>query len=413
MNRGEVMNHNAETIIKGAISAANPYDRVYKALSCRQYLKKPYVVAVGKAAVPMARAAIAALDGNIAKGILLTKYKHAVEAVSNFEIFEAGHPIPDENSIKATRSILKMTENLSENDTLILLLSGGGSSLFELPLTGLDELKSITAHLLNNAAEIHEINMVRKRLSAVKGGKFALHCRPAKIEVYALSDVLGDNPDTICSGPAYPDSSTSNQALSVIEKYKVPVSKETRNLIFQETPKEIDNSKTVIIGNSKLLCEAAEKAAVKLGYETHILTTELTGEAKEQATRLANITIEYSRVKKKKTALIWGGETTVTVKGKGKGGRNQELSLSAAKTISGYDNIIFFSIGSDGTDGPTDAAGGIVDGSTYALLKKKGIDIDEILNESNSYEALSAADGLIFTGPTGTNLNDLTVALID
>ena len=305
-----------------------------------------------------------------------------------------------------------MTSELRENDTVVFLLSGGGSAIFEAPAISPEELKSITSQLLACGADIVEINTIRKRLSLVKGGRFALHCAPAKMFTVVLSDVLGDRLDTIASGPAYPDSSTSAEALAIVEKYGLTISEDARKCLETETPKVIDNVTTVITGSVRELCKAAADACKDLGYEPHILTDSLSCEAREAGKMLGGKVLENAKTKKS-LAFIAGGETVVMLTGSGKGGRNQEIALSAAQYIAGVKNACVFSVGSDGTDGPTDAAGGYVDGGTAGELEKMGIDIADVLKNNDSYNALKLCGGLIITGATGTNVNDVAVALIN
>ena len=254
------------------------------------------------------------------------------------------------------------------------------------------------------------MNTLRKRLSAVKGGKFAEICAPAKVFSIVLSDVLGDPLDMIASGPAYPDSSTREQALAIIEKYQLKLSNAAMALMEQETPKALSNVQTHITGSVKQLCAAAAKTAEKLGYNPVVLTASLCCEARDAGSFLASIAQYHTGGQP--MAFIAGGETVVHLTGKGKGGRNQELALAGAKGIAGIEKAVLFSLGSDGTDGPTDAAGGIVDGTTATKLKEKGISIDAVLQNNDAYHALQAVDGLIVTGPTGTNVNDLSVLLL-
>jgi hydroxypyruvate reductase len=283
--------------------------------------------------------------------------------------------------------------------------------LFEKPLIKENELTSLTEQLLASGADITEINTIRKRLSAVKGGKFAKLCEPAQVISVVLSDIIGDPLDMIASGPAYPDSSTSEQAIGIIRKYGITVSAETMELIKMETPSELNNVRTKITGSVTQLCAAAERTCRELGYEPVVLTASLRCQAREAGSFLASIA-QYYNSSEKSLAFIAGGETVVQLKGKGKGGRNQELALAAAEYISELDNVAVFSIGSDGTDGPTDAAGGYVDTGTKKILSEKGIDIFKTLENNNAYYALQASGGLIITGPTGTNVNDLSVLLI-
>jgi len=257
--------------------------------------------------------------------------------------------------------------------------------------------------------------MIRKRLSSVKAGRFAQLAAPAKVYAIILSDVLGDRLDSIASGPAVPDVSTVNDARKVAQKYDLQLSELQSRYLAQETPKQIDNVKTVITGSVRTLCESAAQTAQSLGYKPYILTSTMNCEAAEAGRMLASIaadTVARHNSFVPPCAIIVGGETVVTIKGDGKGGRNQEIALAGAKGIAGLDGVLVFSLGSDGTDGPTDAAGGFVDGQTAAKLRTSGMDIDEVLAKNDSYNALDTVNGLIVTGPTGTNVNDVTVVLV-
>jgi len=256
-----------------------------------------------------------------------------------------------------------------------------------------------------------EINTIRKRLSAVKGGRFAEFCAPAQVLTIVLSDILGDPLDMIASGPACPDSSTCAQAIAITEKYQLKLTEEANALLSQETPKALYNVATLINGSVKALCAAAADACRELGYEPVLLTDQLCCQAKEAGSFLASVLKTHAGCGKK-LSFIAGGETVVQLTGKGKGGRNQELALSAAIGIAGIPGAAVFSVGSDGTDGPTDAAGGYVDFETAATLHSQGIDIFQVLQNNDAYHALEACGGLIITGPTGTNVNDVAVALL-
>lgn len=369
------------------------------------------LVAAGKAAWQMAAAAVRVL-GHVDDGIVITKYDHVKGEIPGVECREAGHPVPDENSFAATEKALEKVRNLEETDTVIFLLSGGGSALFEKPLISGEELQDITKQLLACGADIVEMNTIRKRLSGVKGGRFALACTPARVYAIVLSDILGDPLDMIASGPAYPDSSTCEQANSIVKKYHLNLSSQAQALMQEETPKNLTNVTTQITGSVRELCAASMKAALKLGYEPVLLTDELCCEAKEAGSMMASILRTHAK-HGKSLCFIAGGETVVHLTGSGKGGRNQELALSAAPGIAGLTNACVFSVGSDGTDGPTDAAGGYVDGETMERLREKGLDVFSVLRNNDAYTALEAAGGLIVTGPTGTNVNDVTVALLD
>ncbi len=392
---------------------ANRVDRSLKsALEKFSYPSgKLIVLAIGKAAYEMARVAEEALGEAIDEGMLITKYDHSKGTLKHCKVFEAAHPVPDENSFKATKEAIKMCESLSEKDKVLFLISGGGSALFELPLINVERLYEITDVLLKNGADITEINTLRKHISAVKGGRFARICEPAQVESIVLSDVIGDDLSAIASGPAYPDSTSLEDALIVAEKYGINFTEEEIDKISEETPKELSNVKTSIIGNVSKLCESAIKEVEQLGYKSVFLTDRLSCEAKEIGTFLANIAQTY-RNTRQDIAFICGGETVVHVKGDGKGGRNQEIVLSAAIGIKDLSNMAIFSIGSDGTDGPTDAAGGFADGDTYRKILRDGKKPENYLENNDAYNALALAEGLIKTGSTGTNVNDISILLI-
>ena len=400
-------------IIAAALAAAQPDTAVCKALSDLDLGRdgRLLVVSLGKAAWQMAKAASDTLGGKISSGIVITKYGHAKGDLPNFLIREAGHPIPDENSFTATQEAVSLVSALQANDSVLLLISGGGSALFEQPLIDPAELLNITDQLLRSGADIKEINTIRKRLSKVKGGRFAQRCQPAKVYSVILSDIIGDPLDMIASGPAYPDSSTCEDAERIISKYRLDLSGEARELLKKETPKNLPDVTSMVTGSVSILCEAAAQKAEELGYKPCILTASLACQAREAGSFLGAIA-KYHQKCRDSLAFIAGGETVVRLTGKGKGGRNQELALSAANEIDGLLDTAVFSLGSDGTDGPTDAAGGYADGTTKAKLKELGYDVDKVLQDNDSYTALKAVDGLIMTGPTGTNVNDVSVLLI-
>jgi len=402
----KTMREDGNTIIGSAIEAVLPEAAVIKALENRKFSGKVVVIAIGKAAWNMAKATQQTLNQQIDAGLIITKYEHARGPIDGFEIVEAGHPIPDGNSVLGASKAIALVENLSEEDHVIFLVSGGGSALFEKPMPGimLEDIMDITEQLLGCGADIVEINTVRKHLSGVKGGKFALHCKKASIFAIVLSDVIGDRLDAIASGPAYPDGSTSEEALKIINKYDLTVTDEMLKVLSIETPKEITNCETVITGSVSALCDAASESAKALGYQPIILSSTLDCEAKEAGKFLAAIAREIH-------SMIVGGETVVRIIGKGMGGRNQELALSAALGIEGLEGTLIFSVGSDGTDGPTDAAGGMVDGTTAMKIRATGMEPEVYLDNNDSYHALQASGDLIMTGSTGTNVNDLIVLL--
>ena len=408
----DLLRQKADQIIKESLDAVMPDHAVEKALKDFEgHGGRTILVAAGKAAWQMTAAAVRVL-GHVDDGIVITKYDHVKGEIPGIECREAGHPVPDENSFAATQKALDKVQGLKETDTVIFLLSGGGSALFEKPLIPGEELKDITKQLLACGADIVEMNTIRKRLSAVKGGRFALACMPAQVYAIVLSDILGDPLDMIASGPAYPDSSTCEQAKSIVEKYHLNLSAKAEALMEEETPKNLTNVTTQITGSVRQLCEAAGKAASKLGFEPVLLTDELCCEAREAGSMMASILRTHAK-DGKRLCYIAGGETVVHLTGTGKGGRNQELALAAAPGIAGLSNACVFSVGSDGTDGPTDAAGGYVDGKTTDILKEKNLDVFSVLHDNDAYTALNAAGGLIITGPTGTNVNDVAVALLD
>lgn len=407
-----IIQDEAMQIIQTALHDARPDEAVKRALADLPDVSGRIVlVAFGKAAWSMAAAAQQVLGDKISEGICITKYGHIQGDIPHVRCFEAGHPVPDENSFSATRKAEALVNNLSSDDLVLLLVSGGGSALFEDPLIAPQELQDITKQLLACGADITEINIIRKRLSDVKGGKFAEKCRPARVFSIVLSDIIGDPLDSIASGPAYPDSHTCREALAIADKYALKLSDQARSLLNKETPKKLDHVETRITGSVRQLCQSAESECRKLGYEPVFLTASLNCEAKEAGSFLAAIARDHQSIERS-TAWILGGETIVHLHGSGLGGRNQELVLSAAQGISSCRDTCIFSIGSDGTDGPTDAAGGIVDEHTCHDLKAQGISIPAVLSDNDSYHALKQVNALVITGPTGTNVNDLTVLLI-
>ena len=402
----------ADYIMKAAIEACLPDEAVRSALQTRDFKRgRIFMVSVGKAAWQMAKAAADILADKLTSGVVVTKYDHVKGEIPQTTCFEAGHPVPDENSFQGTQAALDLVNDLKAEDTVLFLLSGGGSALFEKPLIPQEELADITKQLLACGADIVEMNTLRKRLSAVKGGRFALACEPARVCSIVLSDILGDPLDMIASGPAYPDSSTCEDALGIVRKYDLKLSERATELLKQETPKELYNVETQITGSVSGLCRAAAEAAKELGYRPVILTDQLSCEAREAGAFLGAIGKTYA-VSTESVAFIAGGETVVHLTGTGKGGRNQELALAAAQLIAGLPGTAVFSVGSDGTDGPTDAAGGYSDGETKEKLLEKNIRIYDVLQDNDAYHALQITDGLIMTGATGTNVNDVAVLLI-
>lgn len=406
------LRQDAEQIVRAAIEAVKPDQAVQRALADWTCEGKLYLVAAGKAAWQMADAAVRCLAKKPEAGIVVTKYHHVVREIPGITCYEAGHPVPDDNSFQATQAVLNLTEHLTAEDTVLFLLSGGGSALFEKPLVSGGELQDITHQLLACGADIVEINTIRKRLSAVKGGRFAAWCAPARVKAVILSDILGDPLDMIASGPTVPDQTTCADAEAIVKKYQLSLSEKAWSLIHQETPKTLDNSEQLVIGSVRELCKAAANVCEQLGYEPTLLTDHLNCEARDAGRFLAAIARTHQG-DGKPMAFLAGGETVVHLTGKGLGGRNQELALAACEGLNCLHGTAVISAGSDGTDGPTDAAGGYSDGDTFEELKQNGMKLDEVLADNDAYHALKAVNGLIITGPTGTNVNDISLVLIN
>ena len=413
----EKLHKDAREIIDRVIQANMPQAAVRNALKNHSFKGNIYVAAIGKAAWTMAHSASEELGNKIKRGIVVTKYEHSMGEIPGMEIVEAGHPLSDENTIAGTKKAVEMAKGLNADDELLFLISGGGSALFEDPLPGisLTDIVDINKQLLASGADIVEINMIRKRLSSVKAGRFAQISAPAKVFTVVLSDVLGDRLDSIASGPAAPDMATVDDVAAVVQKYNLKLSDTAKGYMAKETPKSLDNVETVITGSVRTLCISAAEVAASLGYTPHVLCSEMNCEAREAGRLIASMARQigagHASMFKRPCAVILGGETVVNLKGKGLGGRNQELVLAAAEGIAGMEDLLVFSVGSDGTDGPTDAAGGIVDGTTAGQLKEKGLNLRKVLDNNDSYNALAAVNCLVKTGPTGTNVNDVAVIL--
>ena len=401
----------ANQIIEAAIRSALPDKAVIRALAQWELEGNITLVAIGKAAWQMAKAASDELGEKIRQGIVITKHGYAMGPIGNLRIREAGHPVPDGDSYSATREALDMVRGLTAEDTVLFLVSGGGSALFESPLIPEDEIEDLTRQLLACGADITEMNVIRKRLSDVKGGRFAVHCAPARVLSVVLSDVLGDPLDMIASGPAYPDSSTPEQAMQIVKKYGLRLSEDALAALSLSTPSKLDNVQNQVTGSVSQLCRAAEETCRQMGIHPIVLTDSLCCTARDAGSMLGSIA-RFHRNTDRPLAFLMGGETVVRLTGHGLGGRNQELALAAAPAIAGLSGAAVFSVGSDGTDGPTDAAGGYVDGTTAPRLAELGISVDAVLRDNDSYHALEKTGGLIVTGPTGTNVNDLAVLLL-
>lgn len=404
-----LLRRHAEIIYNEAIRQALPDVAVEQAL--RGFDRgggRLLLVAAGKAAWQMAAAACRVLP-RVDGGAVVTKYGHSRGPLPGLEIFEAGHPVVDRASFAATARALELVRGLRACDTVIFLLSGGGSALFEQSDLPLAELQDISAQLLACGASIQEINCVRKRLSNVKGGRFGLACAPARVVSVILSDVLGDRLDSIASGPAAVDTAPAGAALEVVRRWGLRLSPRALALLERPLPGQLPNVENHICGSVAQLCRTAADACARLGYRTALLSTQVDCEARLAGAELARrLLAERAGAP---VALVQGGETVVRLTGGGLGGRNQELALAAAPVLAGAAGTAVFSVGSDGTDGPTDAAGGFVDGTTQPRLQALGVSIPRVLAQNDSYHALQRVGGLIVTGPTGTNVNDLTVAL--
>jgi hydroxypyruvate reductase len=406
----ELLRGDAQKIIAHAIREVQPNAAVRRVLAGKTFPGRVVLVAAGKAAWQMAKTAWDCLGNAICDGVVITKDGHSQGPIGHLRCLEASHPVPDQRSFDAAQAALDLVSGLEAEDTVLFLLSGGGSALFEKPLVSGETLQDITQQLLACGADIGEINTIRKRLSAVKGGRFAKSCAPARVCSIILSDVVGDKLDVIASGPACPDPTTCRQAMEIAAKYQLQLPPQAQQLLQTETPKELDNVETHITGSVRYLVAAAADCCRALGYRPVILTDSLCCQAREAGSFLAAIARQYAGGEK--LAFLCGGETVVKLTGAGKGGRNQELALSAADGIRELPGVCVFSVGSDGTDGPTDAAGGVVTGSSARLLEQQGISIHQTLENNDSYHALDTIGALVRTGPTGTNVNDLSVVLI-
>ena len=414
MKINTAMRNDANYIINKTLEQNAPDKAVIKALE--GYDKPCYIMAIGKAAWTMAKAAHDFFCEKALGGVVITKYDHSNGEIGNLHIFEAGHPIPDENSVKATEFAISFFSKLTEKDNVVFLISGGGSALFESPVAGvsLGDMEKLSKDLINSGADITKINTVRKRLSKVKGGGFANICAPANIYCVILSDVLGNDPAAIASGPASTNNSTSADAMKIIKDFGVEISDKIAGKLEEEKFYQVTNATHSIIGSVHNLCDSASIFAKEMGYAPYIMSESMTIQAREAGNMLASVAekVRLGDTLPLPCALIFGGETVVKVKGNGKGGRNQELALAAALGIENMETVCIFSFGSDGTDGPTDAAGGVVDGFSAGNYKELGLNANEYLDDNNSYEILKKSGDLLITGPTGTNINDAAVILI-
>jgi glycerate 2-kinase len=397
------------------------------------------VVGGGKAGAPMAAAVAEILGQRVAGGLVVVKHGHALNdptASGPIEIVEAGHPVPDEAGQRAAQRIADLLRDATSRDLVVCLISGGGSALMTSPVTGvsLADLQRLTHVLLGSGATINEINTIRKHISQLKGGQLAQLASPASVISLILSDVVGDPLAVIASGPTVPDPSTFEQAWSILDRYQIvddiPASI-TRRLRaglegdVPDTPKPGDpvfeRVQNVVIGSNRLAARAATQKARELGFDTILLSTFIEGEAREVGKVVAGLAKGLMRAETmapcgkpvlKPACLIMGGETTVTLRGQGRGGRNQELALSAALSLAGWEGILIASLATDGTDGPTDAAGAFADGHTVTRAARLGLDAEGYLNRNDSYHFFEKLDDLLKTGATKTNVNDLILTFV-
>ncbi len=439
MDREEIM-----AIIKAALKAVDPAEAIRKVVkregnnlivAGKAYNLEKYrqviVIGGGKAGAPMAAAVEELLGEHISKGWVNVKEGYILEpSPTRITINQAGHPTPNESGLEGARKILELASEAKEEDLVITLISGGGSALMPLPAEGitLEDKKIATSLLLKCGATINEINALRKHISALKGGQLAKAAYPATVISLILSDVIGSPLDTIASGPTAPDSTTFADAWKVLEKYNLLAEMPPRIVDrikkglkgeIPETPKPGDpvfeRVQNVIIGDNYIAATAALEEAKKLGYNAMLLTTFLEGEAREVAKAVAALGKEVALRGipiPPPACLILGGETTVTIKGKGKGGRNQELALAAAIALEGWERVTVVTLATDGTDGPTDAAGAIVDGTTTQRAAERGLSPLAYLQDNDSYTFFQALGDLLVTGPTNTNVNDLVFVFV-
>jgi len=417
----------ALAIFKAALRAANPAEGVAERLVREDFgsYRQIYVVGAGKAGAAMARAAERVLGRRITRGLLNVKYGH-IAPLRRIELNECGHPMPDQRGVEGARRIAEIAAGAGQDDLVLCLISGGASALLPLPADPitLDEKQEVTKLLLASGASIHEINAVRKHISQIKGGQLARLAYPARVLSLLLSDVIGDDLDVIGSGPTAPDASTFALARAILENYgifdRVPAAVRARiergeRGQIPETPKQGDpvfaRVRNLVTGSNRLAVDAAAARARELGFRTLVLSTFIEGETREIARMHAAIAKEIvhaGRPLKPPACVITGGETTVTLRGDGLGGRNQEFVLSAAMDISGLPNVVVFSAGTDGSDGPTDAAGAIADGRTLARDPRA----PEFLARNDSYRYFEGLGDLIVTGPTNTNVMDVRLILV-
>lgn len=394
-----------------------------------KHFSRVIVVGAGKASAAMAQPLEELLGDRLKEGLVQVKYGHSLP-LRKIRIVEAGHPVPDKSGIEGAHQIVQLVKSATKKDLLIFLISGGGSALLPSPVEGLtmEDEQRTTQILLESGANIHEINAIRKHISQVKGGRLARLAYPATLVSLVLSDVIGDSLDSIASGPTVPDSSTFGDCVHILEKYRIEsqlpsavrehLEKGIRGEV-EETPKTDDpafmRTQNMIIGSNILALKAAKSKADELGYNSLILSTFIEGETREVARVHAAIAKEILKRDlpiRRPACIISGGETTVTIWGKGLGGRNQEFVLAVAIEVDGLEDVVILSGGTDGTDGPTDAAGAVADGLTVKRAKSMGLDPKRYLRENDSYHFFQTLGDLLITGPTFTNVMDLRLMIV-
>ena len=398
-----------------------------RAFPLSQY-ERILVVGGGKAVVPMTAAVADILGERLAAGAIVTKYGHGelppTQVTRRISLIHAGHPVPDENSVRGARAVAEMVSGAADRDLILCLISGGGSALLTYPVPGLTlaQLQNLTGALLRSGATINEMNTVRKHWSQIKGGHLAQLATPATVVTLILSDVVGDPLEVIASGPTVPDPTTVDDARAVLARYSIELemgASGQASWSFLETPKPGDTAfervHHLLIGSNRLAAAAARERARELGYNALLLSTFVEGEAREVA-KVAAALAKGSRIHGDPLAppacLIWGGETTVTIHGQGRGGRNQELALAAALALEDWPGVCLMALATDGTDGPTDAGGAVISGETVRQARALGVDPLAAIESNDSYSFFEATGGMIRTGPTGTNVNDLLFLLV-
>ena len=421
------LRRDALAIFRAGLKTADPAEAVSLRLSKLRpdRFERIFVVGAGKAGATMARAVERVLGWRIDGGLINVKDGHTAR-LRRIELNECGHPIPDQRGVDGARRIAEIATKAGVEDLVLCLISGGGSALLPFPAEGISlaNKQETTRQLLACGATIHEINTVRKHLSQIKGGQLARLAWPATVISLLLSDVIGDDLSVIGSGPTAPDESTFVGALAVLDKYNIrtTVPAPVRDRLeaglrgeIPETPKVTENARNVVVGSNRLAMDAAERKAKELGYRTLVLSTTIEGETRDVARMHAAIGREIAasgRPARRPACILSGGETTVTLTGDGLGGRNQEFALAAAIDIAGLAPAVVLSAGTDGTDGPTDAAGAIADSTTVARAAVKGLDAKRSLAAHDSYHFFEKTKDLIKTGPTGTNVMDVHVVLV-